>query len=133
MCDSRSKLSCSSNCCIVLTPAQVIMGCYSVCQSAHSRLLSQPLLPVTSPSLQKPFHWKHHVASASGKPVVGHCSPSGSQIKQRRIPSGAGSHRGRSAHTCPSRNNPWPWPVCSAEEGSRLLWQGSRDKGRTVF
>lgn len=46
MCDSRSKLSCSSNCCIVLTPAQVIMGCYSVCQSAHSRLLHQPSLPV---------------------------------------------------------------------------------------
>lgn len=52
-----SKPSCSSGCCIVLTPAQVIMGCDSVCQSAHTRLPVPAPTPgcCHCPSLHRPL------------------------------------------------------------------------------
>lgn len=106
MCDSRNKLSCSSNCCIVLTPAQVIMGCYSVCQSAHSRLLCQPLLPVTIPSLQKPF--RSNTMWLLCKESLWLVTPLPVDHKwNRKIPAGTGSHWDPLAHTCSSRNDPW--------------------------
>ena len=79
-------LRCGSDCGIVLTPAQVIMGCYPACQSARSRLPRQPLLLVTNPSLQKASYLKHHVASAREMRLAGHSLPRGSPKKKTKNP-----------------------------------------------